>query len=126
MKLLTPCLSPANREAAADAVTQAAHDVGLMDEMDFPAGELSGGDARKLSVAIAFMGRPAIVFLDEPTSAMDPSSRRFTWDLIRRNREVCGACSSCHFQERERVCACLLMLMLGQQPVFAVYIRAAQ
>lgn len=48
------------------------------------ASELSGGQRRKLSVAIAFLGRPAVVFLDEPTSGMDPYSRRATWDVIRR------------------------------------------
>ena len=40
------------------------------------AGDLSGGQRRKLSVAIAFMGCPSVVFLDEPTSGMDPYSRR--------------------------------------------------
>lgn len=51
------------------------------------AGELSGGQRRKLSVAIAFLGAPAVVFLDEPTSGMDPYSRRLTWDVIKRHRE---------------------------------------
>lgn len=77
-----------DREEAARAVLLAAEEVGLADKMSCPAGELSGGEARKLSVAIAFMGRPEVVFLDEPTSTMDPYSRRFTWDVIRRNREV--------------------------------------
>jgi ABC-type multidrug transport system ATPase subunit len=52
--------------------------------MNCLASELSGGQRRKLSVAIAFLGRPAVVFLDEPTSGMDPYSRRATWDVIRR------------------------------------------
>ena len=49
---------------------------GLHGKLDTPAGDLSGGQRRKLSVAIAFLGSPAIVFLDEPTSGMDPYSRR--------------------------------------------------
>lgn len=49
---------------------------GLGEKLDMPAGELSGGQRRKLSVAIAFLGSPAVVFLDEPTSGMDPYSRR--------------------------------------------------
>ena len=44
--------------------------------MDARAEELSGGQKRKLSVAIAFLADPAVVFLDEPTSGMDPYSRR--------------------------------------------------
>ena len=70
------------------AALEAAEGVGLSDKLGCPAGELSGGEARMLSVAIAFMGRPEVVFLDEPTSAMDPYSRRFTWDVIRKNRKV--------------------------------------
>lgn len=49
---------------------------GLGDKLDTLAGDLSGGQRRKLSVAIAFLGSPAVVFLDEPTSGMDPYSRR--------------------------------------------------
>jgi ABC-type Na+ transport system ATPase subunit NatA len=49
---------------------------GLEDKLDTRAGELSGGQRRKLSVAIAFLGNPSIVYLDEPTSGMDPYSRR--------------------------------------------------
>ena len=49
---------------------------GLQGKLDTAAGDLSGGQRRKLSVAIAFLGSPAVVFLDEPTSGMDPYSRR--------------------------------------------------
>ena len=49
---------------------------GLGERLDVSAGDLSGGQRRKLSVAIAFLGSPAVVFLDEPTSGMDPYSRR--------------------------------------------------
>ncbi len=49
---------------------------GLEEKLDSRAEELSGGQRRKLSVAIAFLGNPSIVFLDEPTSGMDPYSRR--------------------------------------------------
>ena len=43
---------------------------------------LSGGNKRKLSFAIATLGNPAIIFLDEPSSGMDPESRRFMWNAI--------------------------------------------
>jgi len=48
------------------------------------AGTLSGGNKRKLSVAIAMLGNPPIVFLDEPSTGMDPGARRFMWDVISR------------------------------------------
>ena len=47
------------------------------------AGELSGGQRRKLSVAVAFVGDPRVVILDEPTTGMDPKSRRRAWRMIR-------------------------------------------
>lgn len=50
---------------------------GLADKLESQAGDLSGGQRRKLSVAIAFLGAPALVILDEPTSGMDPYSRRY-------------------------------------------------
>jgi ATP-binding cassette subfamily A (ABC1) protein 3 len=49
---------------------------------DKPTKGYSGGNKRKLCVGIALIGNPPIVFLDEPSTGMDPGSRRFMWDLI--------------------------------------------
>lgn len=46
------------------------------------AGTLSGGNKRKLSVGIALIGAPKIVFLDEPSTGVDPVARRFMWGVI--------------------------------------------
>ena len=49
------------------------------------AGTLSGGNKRKLSVAIALIGEPPLVLLDEPSSGMDPEARRAMWDVLARS-----------------------------------------
>lgn len=43
---------------------------------------ISGGNKRKLSTAIALIGNPPVIFLDEPTTGMDPAARRFLWDTL--------------------------------------------
>ena len=47
-----------------------------------PAGTLSGGNKRKLSVAMAIIGNPPIILLDEPSAGMDPQARRFMWTIV--------------------------------------------
>ena len=69
------------REAAVDAILGA---VDLAEKKDVPSAMLSGGQKRKLSVAIAFVGGSRLVFLDEPTAGMDVCARRSTWDLIKK------------------------------------------
>ncbi len=49
--------------------------------------KLSGGNKRKVSSAISFIGRPKVVFLDEPTSGMDPAARRYLWTVIKKARD---------------------------------------
>uniref|UniRef100_M4C4G7 ABC transporter domain-containing protein n=1 Tax=Hyaloperonospora arabidopsidis (strain Emoy2) TaxID=559515 RepID=M4C4G7_HYAAE len=65
-----------------EAVAEKIKQMNLGDFENKLAGSLSGGNKRKLSVAIAMIGDPRIVFLDEPSTGMDPVSRRFMWDVI--------------------------------------------
>uniref|UniRef100_K3WSP4 ABC transporter domain-containing protein n=1 Tax=Globisporangium ultimum (strain ATCC 200006 / CBS 805.95 / DAOM BR144) TaxID=431595 RepID=K3WSP4_GLOUD len=74
-------------------------DVGLTETRHVKSKELSGGQKRKLSVAIAFIGDSKLVFLDEPTSGMDPYSRRFTWNLLQKNREDRVIVLTTHFMD---------------------------
>jgi ABC-2 type transport system ATP-binding protein len=60
--------------------------MGLGDAARTPVRRLSGGQKQRLSLALALVGRPALVFLDEPTAGLDPQARRATWELIRQLR----------------------------------------
>lgn len=75
------------KNEAEEKITQSLRDVALLDKSETLAKNLSGGMKRKLSVAMAFCGESKVVVLDEPTSGMDPWSRRFTWNLIRQYRK---------------------------------------
>ena len=56
----------------------------LSEYKDKLSGTLSGGNKRKLSVAMAIIGNPSIIFLDQPSTGMDPKARRFMWKIISR------------------------------------------
>jgi ABC-2 type transport system ATP-binding protein len=57
--------------------------VGLLEKAAAKVGTLSGGQRRRLDVALGIIGRPEILFLDEPTTGFDPEARRSFWELIR-------------------------------------------
>eukprot|EP00741_Cyanophora_paradoxa_P000093 tig00000057_g89.t1 len=72
------------RNRIEEEVEERLKDVELTSSGNVPAGAYSGGMRRRLSVAIALIGNPGIVFLDEPTTGMDPVSRRQVWNLIEK------------------------------------------
>jgi ABC-2 type transport system ATP-binding protein len=62
--------------------------VGLAESAEKRVGKLSGGQQRRLDVALALIGDPELVFLDEPTTGFDPSARRNAWHLIAGLRDL--------------------------------------
>eukprot|EP01083_Nonionella_stella_P078572 215103_1 len=73
--------------------------IGLTDQTHQASAGLSGGEKRKLSLCMAFIGGPRIVFLDEPTAGMDALSRRAAWDLIKRNKRGRCIILTTHFMD---------------------------
>jgi ABC-2 type transport system ATP-binding protein len=80
------------------------------------AGGLSGGEARRLSVALAFVGRPEVVFLDEPTGQLDIEVRRAVWDAIRGYVAAGGTAllTSHHLEEVEALASQVVVLARGR------------
>lgn len=75
-------------------------EVGLQAKTNVYSQALSGGMKRKLSVGMALIGDSKIVFLDEPTSGMDPYSRRSTWELLKRAKRGRVIVLTTHFMVR--------------------------
>ena len=74
-------------------------EVGLTEKTFTKAGELSGGMKRKLSLCMALIGDAKVIFLDEPTSGMDPFSRRSTWNMLQANRAGRAMVLTTHFMD---------------------------
>ena len=77
--------------------------------------KLSGGEKRRVLIALAFIGDPMIVFLDEPTAGMDPSVRSQFWDAVRRRRDAGRSiiCSSHDLEDMDMNCDRVVFLVEG-------------
>jgi ABC-2 type transport system ATP-binding protein len=88
--------------------------VGLSDKADVKAGKLSGGQQRRLDVAVGLAGDPDLLFLDEPTTGFDPSARRKAWDMV-RNLKALGKTVflTTHYMEEAQQLASRVAIIVG-------------
>jgi ABC-2 type transport system ATP-binding protein len=91
-------------------------EVGLAEVGGIQVKRLSGGQQQRLSLAMALISRPELLFLDEPTTGMDPQARRGTWELIRRLRRdgVSIVLSTHYLDEAEQLADHVVMLHAGR------------
>ncbi len=88
----------------------------LTEKADSWVGKLSGGQKQRLAVATALVGNPRILFLDEPTTGLDPQSRRQLWEIVRNFQKKGGTVllTTHYMDEAERLCDRLAIVDHGQ------------
>jgi len=91
-------------------------ELSLQEKKDALVGKLSGGQKQRLAVATALIANPRILFLDEPTTGLDPQSRRQLWDIIRRFQQRNGTVllTTHYMDEAERLCDRIAIIDHGQ------------
>ncbi|MET9434224.1 ABC transporter ATP-binding protein [Streptomyces sp. NPDC006551] len=104
------------REDRRTAVDRAIRDVDLASHADALAGRLSGGQRSRVSLAVALLGTPELLVLDEPTVGLDPVLRRDLWDLFHRIADRRGATIlvSSHVMDEAERCHRLLLMREGE------------
>jgi ABC-2 type transport system ATP-binding protein len=90
--------------------------VGLGDSRRTLVRRMSGGQRQRLSLALALIGRPRLVFLDEPTAGMDPHARATTWSMIRKLRDggVTVVLTTHAMDEAEQLCDRIAIMDRGR------------
>ena len=91
-------------------------ELSLQEKADALVGKLSGGQKQRLAVATALVANPKLLFLDEPTTGLDPQSRRQLWDIIRQFQQRNGTVllTTHYMDEAERLCDRIAIIDHGQ------------
>ena len=90
--------------------------VNLEEKQDAASSNLSGGQLQRLAIAAALVNDPAVIFLDEPTTGLDPQARRSLWEVIRRLRDVGKTVllTTHYLEEAEQLCDRLVVIDHGK------------
>ena len=93
-----------------------AHVTGINDFLNRQYGKLSGGQRRRADIARALINKPKILFLDEPTTGLDPNSRKSVWDMIRRLQEENNMTVflTTHYMEEAAQCERIIVMDKGK------------
>jgi ABC-2 type transport system ATP-binding protein len=92
--------------------------IGLSEKADDRVKRLSGGQQRRLDVGLGIIGNPELMFLDEPTTGLDPSGRRETWELIKRlSAEGTTVLLTTHYMDEVEALADRVAVLFGQEIV---------
>ncbi|XP_075998973.1 phospholipid-transporting ATPase ABCA3 [Genypterus blacodes] len=102
-----------SREKIPDEVDRIIRILNLEDKRHARSKTLSGGMKRKLSIGIALIGDSKVVMLDEPTSGMDPSARRATWDLLQGEKRGRTILLTTHFMDEADLLGDRIAIMAG-------------
>jgi len=99
------------------SVDEAIEIVQLGEKASTHAEDLSGGQAQRLAVACALVGDPELLFLDEPTTGLDPQSRRQLWDIVRDFRARGGTVliTTHYMEEAEQLCDMIAIVDHGKR-----------
>ncbi|WIM70751.1 ABC transporter ATP-binding protein [Corynebacterium suedekumii] len=91
-------------------------DVDLTHRADVKVGALSGGEQRRLDLACALVGDPSIIILDEPTTGLDPESRRNVWDLLTglKERGTTMVLTTHYLEEADHLCDRIAIMHEGE------------
>jgi len=113
IRLFGSCYGVRRTTAEVDALLDR---VGLLDKRESYADQLSGGQAQRLSIALALVNDPVVTFLDEPTTGLDPRARRALWEVIRAINEAgtTVVLTTHYMEEAERLCVRVAVMDRGR------------
>lgn len=104
-----------DRSQLPSVIDQSLEALGLAEHRDKYTRDLSGGNKRRLCVAIAFMGNPQVVIMDEPSTGLDPVSRRKLWNIIKTSSNTRSFLLTTHLmEEADALCNRIAIMVNGQ------------